>query len=341
MNAGPGMPPHTLPQTAPVGIFSPPHASLLDTSLAIPRQTQLADGVIVVPEGKSVTIRIPSGGGFLLDVDDTMLQSNEIVYESAETGCYSKALQLLCAAKRIPYSPEDWKRLKLSECLGRGLGGDCKALSEKLQLPRNVSDERNAGLGLNIEPTALKKLVLYVQRSRLPEYTQSVPTIPHIESFLLQLCELNIPRAVCSAAPVHMALGLLRGKGLFDFFNAHVAGATKKTAAGGFVKDAAFRACSKLRVDPQKTVMVGDSISDVATAALAGVRAAVIRIGPSAEQQDRISKLIATIGERLAPDRDGLGVSTGSTNVIVVSTYQQSRIVRTAEDRLSFCMDLD
>ncbi len=98
-----------------------------------------------------------------------------------------------------------------------------------------------------------------------------------VESLLLYLSDKSIPMGVVTNKRYDLSYQLLKALDLYGFVDVLVGGDTLQVQKP--MAEPALYACNELDVEPDHTLFVGDSITDVHCARAAGCQVAVVRNG--------------------------------------------------------------
>lgn len=109
--------------------------------------------------------------------------------------------------------------------------------------------------------------------------TDNTRLYPGARSVLQQFAHAGVRQGLCTNKPESISRQIIASLSLTDFFAAVVGGDTTETRKPNPLP---LRSCiGSLKVSPERSVMIGDSAVDVATARAAGVRVGLVSHGYS------------------------------------------------------------
>ena len=289
------------------------------------------DGVAVLPEFAELFVHLTNTSGTIWDFDDNLFDSDPWVHSNPRPGIgrYATLIAEMTsnAGTVSPYNESHWDSFQFAACLG---------METRYDLQRLIPAVNMAYSGLDLQCSDAYRLIADVHQRLLVIWQNCVQPIPGAIEAVERCWNIRRPMAIGSAGPGVVVMGLLEKHGMTDKFCAFVTDTPKKTP-DGYVGDAALEACKRMSVAPQSAIMIGDSVSDVMTAAHAGIEYVLIRVAGKdlAERDQRISRYVAEFkNQNQMANRELVG--PGATKVIFMHHFKQARFELTNNPALAF-----
>ena len=131
--------------------------------------------------------------------------------------------------------------------------------------------------GKHLNPDESKKLIPLFIEAYTDCATERSRPFPKVVTTLTKLLEMNIPMGVCTNKPEMLARRVIEGLELSKYFKSIIGGDTTSTNKPD--PQPLLRCLQEIGSSPQTSLMIGDSIVDVAAARATGVAVGVVPWG--------------------------------------------------------------
>ena len=277
-------------------------------------------GVVVLAPNQRVQLFAGFG---IFDVDETQIEGTGEHVHDGSAGRFALGLsQLLAQREGITIPPtqssfDDVSWQPYRACTGRAELEVCKGMVAIANV-KFLSHQPD----LHISPVELMTASHRVLDDGWQSFIAKIRPIPGVHQLLLDFQRHNIKLGICSASSEKFVVRAMSDLALYHHFDHAVTGATKKVQDGQFDGSPVAEAVAALGGTPQRSVMFGDSLSDYAAAALAGVPIIILRL-PKSERADALTSLFGQI--RAWHNGQGKHLATGSTapTLLIVDEFTQ------------------
>jgi phosphoglycolate phosphatase-like HAD superfamily hydrolase len=264
----------------------------------------------------------------VFDVDETQIEGTGEHVHDGPSGRFALALSQILAAREGATIPPTQSRFDATTwqlyraCTGRSEPEVCKAMVDIANVAF-FSDRRHLFITANELMDASHKVLADGWQS----FITKIKPIPGVHDLLLKFRGNSVKLGICSASSEKFVLRAMADLGLLDHFdtNATVTGATKKITDGCFDGSPVERTIQALGGQPSQAVMLGDSLSDYAAAALAGVPLIILR-----PVKDEGASTLTSLLQQVRAWQSGQGetvLKSGTKpNLVVVREFSQVEI---------------
>jgi phosphoglycolate phosphatase-like HAD superfamily hydrolase len=216
--------------------------------------------------------------GAIVDVDDTQVEGSGEEIHNGIRGRFAQALEHMLldgCGKRIKFTKKTWDPFKA--CTGKAEVIVCNEIAA-------IAEQK---FDVPIDPHQLQKLAKNVLFAHKDSFFSRVSVVPGIKSLLDSLRHGGVRAAVCSASGEDFVREALQHFDLLQYFETLICSADKKIFDTVFSARSVLKACSAIQTAPSQLCMIGDSLSDYASASLAGIPLVILRLPPSYKASER------------------------------------------------------
>lgn len=207
--------------------------------------------------------------GAIVDVDDTQIDGSGEEIHNGINGRFAQALRQMLLArcgKVIKFTDRTWAPFKA--CTGKAEVIVCNEMAA-------IAEEK---FNQPIDPHQLQKLAKEIILTHKEELFSRVKVVSGITPLLEELKHASARIAVCSASGEEFVRAVLQHFDLLKYFDALVCSADKKIFDTVYSARSILKACAAVHTAPSQLCMIGDSLSDYASASLAGIPLVILRL---------------------------------------------------------------
>jgi phosphoglycolate phosphatase-like HAD superfamily hydrolase len=264
----------------------------------------------------------------VFDVDETQIEGTGEHVHDGPAGRFALALSQLLAAREgmtIPptqssFDSVTWQPYRA--CTGRSEPEVCKGMVDIANVA--FFAERRE---LFISAEELMDASHKVLNDGWQNFVTKIRAIEGVNELLLKFRGAGVKLGICSASSEKFVIPAMSYLGLLTHFEegATVTGATKKIEDGRFDGSDVAASIHSLGGLPWRSVMLGDSLSDYAAAALAGVPVIILRL-PNGDKGNTLTSLIQQIRAWQAGQGQGVLKAAFAPTLMIVDKFSQVEI---------------
>ena len=269
----------------------------------------------------------------VFDLDETLVEGTGEAVHDGPDARFAYAVRTALQLRKVVFNPGEWRQIWEDGKDGQGGFRDLTGRAEK-QVLEDMASRANLAYGhffamsKPVTPAELRVLSDQFLAAFSPQYASQIREIEGVTSLVERIKSSQLLLALCTASSPEFVLALeaIRKKesdnrfGFLERFDIVVTNAEKRIGEHSYRKEPVARICEQAHTPADQCVMFGDSMSDIATAALNDLPLIVIRFhGTPQEQQAQSGKL----QRLLAAARVNHPDLAGKTQVVIVGHYDQ------------------